>query len=107
MDRLTRYSIGGCDIRASDNGNWCESFDVEKLEAELTGLKDGAFQAHEQHDADQAEIARLTAELAQVKADLRTVCDGWNLYVDTNGATRNNEAWGIIRRTLNEKEKGK
>jgi len=36
-----------------------------ELTAELAGLKEGAFQAHEQHDADQAEIARLTAELRE------------------------------------------
>jgi len=85
MERLTRYGFLQTSV--------CLSSDVEKLEArvedlkddlkstiessnemsdrngeltaELAGLKEGAFQAHEQHDADQAEIARLTAELRE------------------------------------------
>ena len=77
--------------------------EVERLTALLgKSIVSGAIDITGHNVVEENE--RLTAELAQVKAKLVTVCEGWNLYVDTNGATRNNEAWGIVRRVLTQKE---
>jgi len=91
MDKLKRYAVEGWEWESfdSDNGSWCLYSDVEKLEAEL----------------------------AQVKADLRTVrerikglesiqihggTEGWRMCDYDYQAMSNTLA--EIRRILNEKE---
>jgi len=72
---------------------------------ELAGLREGAFQAHEQHDADQAENARLTAELTALKTGLQRLAEGYHSHADANAGCPC-ETCNIRRRTLNEKEEG-
>jgi len=60
-----------------------------------------------------SDVKKLEAELAQVKADLRTVCDGWRCRERSNLKPSDDEVakWKagleVMFRILNQKEEGK